>query len=103
MTAPRIEIDLNKIRHNTRCLVARLKSRGIKVTAVTKAFCGHLKIAQAMHDGGAVGLAEARISNVEKLRKAGITNSDSLIHTQSHTKPARSCDPATPATTPRWR
>ena len=48
-----------------------------------------------MLDGGAVGLAEARISNVEKLRKAGITNSASLIHTpMSHqaSQVVRSCD-----------
>ena len=95
MTAPRIEIDLSKIRHNTQCLVARLKSRGIKVTAVTKAVCGHPKIAQAMLDGGAVGLAEARISNVERLRKAGITSLISLIRTpmpNQASQVVRSCD-----------
>ena len=48
MTTPRIEVDLSKIRHNTRYLVERLKARGITVTAVTKAVCGHPKIAQAM-------------------------------------------------------
>ena len=73
MTSPRIEVDLNKIRQNTRCLVDRLKSRGIDVTGVTKAVCGHPKIAQAMLDGGVVDLAEARVSNVQRLRQAGIT------------------------------
>ena len=95
MTAPRIEIDLSKIRHNTQCLVARLKSRGHKVTPVTKAVCGHPKLAQAMLDGGAVGLAEARISNVERLRKAGITSSISLIRTpmpNQASQVVRSCD-----------
>ena len=43
MTTPRIEVDLSKIRHNTRYLVERLKARGITVTAVTKAVCGILK------------------------------------------------------------
>ena len=81
MTAPRIEVDLSKIRHNTRCLVGRLKPHGISVTAVTKAVCGHHKIAQAMLDGGAVSLGEARISNVEKLRSAGITSPIALIRT----------------------
>ena len=43
MTTPWIEVDLSKIRHNTRYLVERLKARGITVTAVTKAVCGILK------------------------------------------------------------
>lgn len=72
MTTPRIEVDLSKIRHNTRCLVGRLKSRGINVTAVTKAVCGHPDIAIAMLDGGATGLADSRITNTRRLRDAGI-------------------------------
>ena len=81
MTAPRVEVDLGKIRHNARCLVERLKSRGISVTAVTKAVCGHPQIAQAMLDGGAAGLGEARMSNVKRLRKAGIKCPITLIRT----------------------
>ncbi len=72
MTAPRITVDLSKIRHNTRCLVNRLKPRGITVTGVTKAVCGHPEIANAMLEGGVTGLADARISNVVRLRNSGI-------------------------------
>jgi len=79
MTSPRVEVNLDKIRLNTRCLVDRLKPRGITVTAVTKAVCGRPSIAQAMLDGGAVGLAEARISNVQRLRRAGLTCPISMI------------------------
>lgn len=81
MTSPRIEIDLSKIRHNTRSLVGRMASRGIKVAAVTKGVCGHPAVAQAMLDGGAKGLADARISNVQKMRGAGITCAITLIRT----------------------
>lgn len=81
MTTPRIEVDLSKIRHNTRCLVERLKPHGIGVTAVTKAVCGNPKIAQAMLDGGAVSLGDARISNVERLRAADIKSPITLIRT----------------------
>ena len=81
MITPRIEIDLSKIRHNTRCLVNRLKSRRIDLTGVTKAVCGHPAVAQAMLDGGAVGLAEARISNVQRLRQSGITCPITMIRT----------------------
>ena len=64
MTSPRVEIDLRKIRRNTQVLVRRFDRRGITILGVTKAVCGHPKVAKAMLNGGAVGLAEARISNV---------------------------------------
>lgn len=78
---PRIDVDLRKIRHNTRTIVERLKRRGIRVTAVTKAVCGHPAIALAMLDGGAAGLAEARLSNVKRLRQFGLTGPITLIRT----------------------
>ena len=81
MTSPRIEVDLSKIRYNTRHLVERLKLHGISIMGVTKAVCGHPAIAQAMLDGGAAGLGEARISNVKRLRAAGITSPIALIRT----------------------
>lgn len=81
MTAPRIEIDLTKIRHNARSLVGRLNSRGITVTGVTKAACGHPDIAKAMLEGGVTGLADARLTNVKRMRKAGITCPITMIRT----------------------
>jgi predicted amino acid racemase len=81
MTAPRIEIDLYKIRYNTRSLAQRLSQRGIRVTGVTKAVCGHPKVAQAMLDGGATDLADARIENVERMRHAEIKAKLHLIRT----------------------
>jgi len=81
MTTPRVEVDLNKIRHNTRTLVQRLNSRGISVTGVTKAVRGNPLIAQAMLDGGAEGLADSRVSNLLRLNKSGIDCSKSLIRT----------------------
>ncbi len=81
MSCPRIEVDLGKIRRNTQTIVGRLGPRGIGVTGVTKAVCGHPAIAQAMLDGGALGLADARTSNVQRLRKAGLTCPVTLIRT----------------------
>jgi predicted amino acid racemase len=81
MSCPRIEVDLGKIRGNTQTIAGRLGLRGIGVTGVTKAVCGHPAIAQAMLDGGASGLADARISNVQRLRSAGMTGPITLIRT----------------------
>lgn len=79
MTSPRVEIDLGKIQANARYLVRRLCARGISVTGVTKAVCGHPDIAGAMLDGGVVGLADARIKNVVRMRMEGIKCPISII------------------------
>ncbi|MGB3246167.1 MAG: alanine/ornithine racemase family PLP-dependent enzyme [Sulfitobacter sp.] len=81
MKTPRMEVDLYKIRHNARTLVGRLASLGISVSGVTKSVCGHPDIARAMLDGGVVGLADARINNVQRLRCAGITAPIAMIRT----------------------
>jgi len=81
VTAPRLEVDLAKIRRNARHLVDRLAQRGVAVTGVTKGVCGHPDIARAMLDGGVRGLADARMSNVERMRAAGIEAPIVLIRT----------------------
>lgn len=79
MTSPRVEIDLSKIQANARFLVRRLGARGMSVTGVTKAVCGHPDVASAMLEGGVSGLADARIKNVLRMRMAGITCPISMI------------------------
>lgn len=79
MTAPRVEIDLGKIEANARCLVRSLGARGLSVTGVTKAVCGHPDVAGAMVDGGVAGLADARIKNVVRMRQEGIKCPISMI------------------------
>lgn len=79
MTAPRVEIDLGKIRANARSLVRRLGARGVSVTGVTKAVCGHPEVARAMLDGGVFDLADARIRNVLRMRTAGIGGPISML------------------------
>lgn len=81
MSAPRVEVNLGKIRENVMEITRRLNAIGVEVTAVTKAVCGHPEIARAMLDGGAVSLAESRLKNVRKLRKTGILCPVTLIRT----------------------
>lgn len=73
MTAPRLEIDLVKLRHNARTLVERLAPRGISVTGITKATLGSPDIARAMLRAGVRSLGDSRIENIETLRRAGVT------------------------------
>ncbi len=79
MSAPRIDIDLGKIHHNAATLVRRLARRDIAVTGVSKAFLGSREIASAMLDAGVSDLGDARIENIESMRRAGVPARMSLI------------------------
>ncbi|KRA38603.1 MULTISPECIES: alanine/ornithine racemase family PLP-dependent enzyme [unclassified Nocardioides] len=71
MSAPRLEIDLGKVEHNTRVLVERLAPSGIQVTGVTKAVLGSPAVGAAMLRGGARGLADSRVANLARLAGLG--------------------------------
>ena len=72
MTAPRLEIDLDKIHHNARALVEPLARRSISVTGVTKATLGSPDIAQTLLDAGTTALGDSRIENIEVMRRARV-------------------------------
>jgi len=69
---PRLEIDLNKIRHNSAHLSEQLGSRGVRVTGVTKVALGDPRVANAMLQGGVNSIGDSRIENIRKMRRAGI-------------------------------
>lgn len=68
MSYPKVEVDLNKIKHNASILVNLCKEYGIKVAGVTKSFCGYPDIAKAFVEGGVSYLADSRIENLIKLK-----------------------------------
>lgn len=79
MTAPRLEINLGKIRHNARALVTSLKRRGICVSGVTKATQGRPDIAEELLAAGVTGLADSRIENIQAMRGAAVNANMTLI------------------------
>jgi ornithine racemase len=79
VSAPRLEIDLRKLRHNARTLVDRLAPRGIAVTGITKATLGSPAVAGAMLRAGVRSLGDSRIENLERLRAAGVTAPLTLV------------------------
>jgi len=79
VSAPRLEIDLGRIGHNTRALVGALDPLGITVCGVTKATLGSPEVARAYLANGATSLGESRIENIERLRRAGITAPITLV------------------------
>ncbi|TFG72122.1 MAG: alanine/ornithine racemase family PLP-dependent enzyme [Anaerolineales bacterium] len=68
----RIEVDCERIRCNAEAVIAMGASQSIEVVGVTKACCGHPDVARAMLAGGVKILAESRLKNVRRLRKANI-------------------------------
>jgi len=79
VSAPRLEINLDKIFHNASTLVFRLKDYGIAVTGVTKACMGNPSYAATLLAAGVRTLGDSRIENIEEMRRAGITAPIALI------------------------
>ena len=89
MTAPRLEIDLSKIRHNAQVLVKTLADRGIGVSGVTKAMLGNPLFANTLLSAGIRDLADSRVENIENMRKAGVDGQMELIRSPMLSQAAR--------------
>jgi predicted amino acid racemase len=72
MSTPRIEIDLAKISHNARRLKELYGAKGIGLFGVTKAVCGNPAIAAVLVHAGIDTLADSRVDNIVRMRRAGI-------------------------------
>ena len=81
MSAPRLEIDLDKIGHNARSLVRSMADRGISVTGVTKATLGSPNIGDVFVRAGVSALGDSRVENIEAMRSAGVIAPMTLIRT----------------------
>ena len=68
----RIEVDCEHIRHNAKSIVGFCTAHNVKVVGVTKGTCGHPEVARAMLAGGVRMLADSRLTNVRRLRNAGL-------------------------------
>lgn len=72
MTAPRLEIALDKIEHNARTLRKWYAGKGIQLTAVTKGVCGAPQVARALLRSGINSLGDSRLANIRAMRQAGV-------------------------------
>lgn len=68
----RVEVDCERIQRNAEAIVEFCAPYGVEIVGVTKACCGHPEVARAMLAGGVSGLADSRLSNVRRMREAGI-------------------------------
>ncbi len=70
---PSLQIDLEKIQHNTKMINARVQESGGYLVGVTKVTGGDPFVAKAMIAGGVHALGESRMANIHRLRLSGIT------------------------------
>lgn len=68
----RVEINLPKITENAIAITGLCADQGITVIGVTKSCCGMPEVARAMVAGGVGGLADSRLSNLRRMKEAGI-------------------------------
>ncbi len=78
---PRIEICLPKIRHNARLLSEFYGQKGISIMGVSKATLGEPAIAEAMIQGGVKFIADSRLENIQRMKKAGVAAQFVLLRT----------------------
>ena len=81
MKIPRIDIDIGKIAHNIQQLKKLYDSRGIQITGVTKVIGGNPLIASILVKKDIKILADSRIENIVKMRKAGVKAKYLLLRT----------------------
>lgn len=68
MHYPVLEIDLNKLRHNTIVELDFFQKHGIEIMGVNKVFNGMTETAEAVVQGGMKVVAESKIENLIKLK-----------------------------------
>jgi predicted amino acid racemase len=73
LSAPRLEIHLERLKHNARILVERLGHQGIAVTGVSKATLGNVDIVRAWVAAGIGSIGESRIETIEALAASGLS------------------------------
>lgn len=70
---PCLQINLAQVEGNARQATILCQRFGMNLLAVTKAVGALPEIAHACLAGGAVGLADSRLQNIQRLRRAGIS------------------------------
>ena len=67
-----VTINLQKITENARTITNLCAAHGITVIGVTKGCCGMPEVARAILASGIGGLADSRLSNLRRMKEAGI-------------------------------
>lgn len=82
-TMPMIEMNLQKIAHNAQQLLYLYHSKKIGLMGVTKGVCGDPHVAKILVDQGIHILADSKVSNLKRMRDAGIKAQFVMLTTPS--------------------
>lgn len=82
-TMPMLEINLEKIAHNAEKLLHLYGTKDIELMGVTKGVCGEPAIANVLVNKGFTLLADSKLTNIKKMRDAGIQAQFVLLTTPS--------------------
>jgi predicted amino acid racemase len=85
---PRLEIDINKIKHNAKTLKELFAEKGISVTAVTKGVTGSTEVANAILECGITTIAVSHVQNIKKMKEFGVKAEFLLTRLPMHTEVA---------------
>lgn len=66
-TYPCVEVDLEKLTHNVKTILAMCKQKHIEVTMVTKVFCAQRPIVEAILQAGIRSVADSRVLNLKAM------------------------------------
>jgi len=69
---PRLEIDINKIKHNAKTLKELFAEKGISVTAVIKGVAGSPEVANAILECGITTIAVSLVQNIKRMKESGV-------------------------------
>ncbi|MBU3098207.1 MULTISPECIES: ornithine racemase Orr [Clostridium] len=65
---PCMEVDLKKLTHNVKTILAMCNKKHIEVAAVTKVYCAKKPIVEAILEAGVAMVGDSRILNLKKLK-----------------------------------
>lgn len=69
---PRLEININKIKHNTKTLKEVFAKKGVSITAVIKGITGSPEVAIAILECGITTIAVSLVQNIKKMKEFGV-------------------------------
>ena len=76
---PRLEVNLDHLKHNVAKIVEKCGGYGIQVAGVIKGATGHPEVAKKFDEGGAAFIASSRLEQIEDAIDAGIEKPMMLI------------------------
>lgn len=79
MTYPLLRIHLDVIERNARAVVAKCAACGMTVWGVTKGLSAPIELAARLMDTGVTALADSRMANIIRIKKAGISIPCALV------------------------